>query len=1329
MLQIKTAGIGGGAWINGGFTTGTYIVRGVPDGTYRLNARAQGYMAQTLENVVVDHNVGDTVNQDFPEFETGGTITGNITINGDTSVLDEDEDGDFTLDISAWNPSTYIGSWTQLTISTGSPQTIVPFSLTGLMDGTYDMWLYLTGFETSPPGPQTVVVNGGSGTKDITLNQFSGTLSGSIDLGGGADYENVSIELLSHGYSQYTPQATIDTEAGTYSFAKLGTSYYTLRAYYSTTGMAFERNMPIVNGRAGSLDIDLGGNTYSISGRVTSSARSPYTVSYMVNNSTPTTLYARDGSTVVVANRIVAQKLQRRDFGECYGTGCPVITYDPKTMFFGFYSSNGDYTISKLPAGSYLLSNNGEVNNDDSEVEIAQVSRVVHIVNAGLTNENFDLIDGYDVSGTIRVASGESETGRELRVILKNADDDPLAEEDVHLSGTSVAFRLERIPPGFYVIEVEDEQFPKKYADKTLGVEVVSADVSGVEISLLLAAKIQGKLRIKNTGVLLTKETYSQYLTSNFFVNAEANPWFEGGYHSSDWPLLNDDDYFVIRANPGNFDIIFRTQGDFGTQDAAQGKKSLAPLTIGGITVEAGETKDLGIIDLTEGGEIKGRVFLKNSNTADPADDDPMANIIVRARPCTGGESRWREELNGITDENGQFTLHGADTEGRRYYDVYVSPRPSPNDERFYGYQGQRYGEVVKYQFDTQSGNTLEFRLEPANGAIAGAVVTNPPGGTLELPWKDSEMTLGAALILNKRGNIPQDNPLGNIEDRTQPDGDFQIEGLAPGIYDMWVLVKGYSSGVQRNILVGNGVTTLEEPIEVLAGANLSGKLTKGDGSAPNESEIDVILAVRNGFEELIFGGFETDAAGTILSYTITGFQENKSYSILLFTQEGDCYSLASNVVVNSDTERDFVMEEKQPDIMTQAVKDDDGNVLIQFEFTRSLRNSQADADNNGIPDDNEILTLTSGGGSLGAVTISSDRKRATVTYDPAGETSFRLTVDATFVTVDPETGDHYAKSKTFTYYVGIRNQNSKRIANSNGGVVQLENDTSRFMSQAGTFGDTADETDDVIEVVFRASDPGTTPSSFPSPYRSRDMAVADKLGMKAYPDAMAAAINRAKIADVDPMSSFYEIFLPAGVRRSFPDGKEAQICVQYDEAEVTDVEATSLNIYYYNEETGEYLIENENKSVDTENDRICASISHASVFTLLASSASIITGGAYTGELTVMNFPNPFNLKSKSVTLQNPGTASQTQTVQGTMIKFSIPSGITGAVEIEIFNVAGEKVRTLRGDVTSGTGAHYYMEWDGTNERGEKVASGAYIARFTVGGENERFFKMAVLK
>ena len=173
-----------------------------------------------------------------------------------------------------------------------------------------------------------------------------------------------------------------------------------------------------------------------------------------------------------------------------------------------------------------------------------------------------------------------------------------------------------------------------------------------------------------------------------------------------------------------------------------------------------------------------------------------------------------------------------------------------------------------------------------------------------------------------------------------------------------------------------------------------------------------------------------------------------------------------------------------------------------------------------------------------------------------------------------------------------------------------------------------------------------------------------------------AALFTKIKQLDVNPFSSFYDIFLPAGVSHFFPQGKEAQLCLMYDSG-VSD--PASLNIYYYNQNTDEYLLEGQDKTVDTDNQRICVNIAHASVFTVLGSSASVITGGGYTGELGVLNFPNPFNLKSKTVTLQNRDTAgSASQTINGTMIKISLPPSMNGNIEIKIYDVVGEQVRTL---------------------------------------------------
>jgi len=85
-------------------------------------------------------------------------------------------------------------------------------------------------------------------------------------------------------------------------------------------------------------------------------------------------------------------------------------------------------------------------------------------------------------------------------------------------------------------------------------------------------------------------------------------------------------------------------------------------------------------------------------------------------------------------------------------------------------------------------------------------------------------------------------------------------------------------------------------------------------------------------------------------------------------------------------------------------------------------------------------------------------------------------------------------------------------------------------------------------------------------------------------------------------------------------------------------------------------------------------------------------------------NYPNPFN--------------------PTTTIDYSIPK--SGNVEIAIFNIAGQKVRTL---VSQKQDAGFYkVVWDGHNDTGESVASGLYFYRL-VSGSFSNIEKMTLVK
>jgi len=85
-------------------------------------------------------------------------------------------------------------------------------------------------------------------------------------------------------------------------------------------------------------------------------------------------------------------------------------------------------------------------------------------------------------------------------------------------------------------------------------------------------------------------------------------------------------------------------------------------------------------------------------------------------------------------------------------------------------------------------------------------------------------------------------------------------------------------------------------------------------------------------------------------------------------------------------------------------------------------------------------------------------------------------------------------------------------------------------------------------------------------------------------------------------------------------------------------------------------------------------------------------------------NYPNPFN--------------------PTTTIEFAIP--VAGNVELVIYNINGQKVRTLVNETKDA--GFFHMTWDGRNDLGETVSSGIYLYRLVSGNFN-KMEKMTFIK
>jgi len=96
----------------------------------------------------------------------------------------------------------------------------------------------------------------------------------------------------------------------------------------------------------------------------------------------------------------------------------------------------------------------------------------------------------------------------------------------------------------------------------------------------------------------------------------------------------------------------------------------------------------------------------------------------------------------------------------------------------------------------------------------------------------------------------------------------------------------------------------------------------------------------------------------------------------------------------------------------------------------------------------------------------------------------------------------------------------------------------------------------------------------------------------------------------------------------------------------------------------------------------------------------------------------------SDAVSVENSAPVAPTLTVNGafpnpfnptTTIMFTLPGD--GFTELAVFNTAGQRVKTLVSDeLVSGV---HTVQWNGTNDAGERVASGIYISRLVMNGQS----------
>ncbi|MBI5244339.1 MAG: carboxypeptidase regulatory-like domain-containing protein [Elusimicrobia bacterium] len=1294
---------------------GVFTLAGLDPGTYTVTGRAIGFEDSAYGPIeVLGEDVGSLQWPAFslPVFTYGGIITGTVTVQGDTLAR-----GPYSLVVNAWNQRTFASSFIRVAFSPSNAFSSAPYRLSGLANGEYRLMTSLTGFEqvyeAGGVGVSTVSVSGsgGAASKDLLLRQSSGRVKFTFKLPAGyADYDAVSFTLQGEGVSISTsPSAASWTSAAT-----LGTGIYRLSAIYRRAGATADATLPMVSGQTSEASLDLTGSTKRVSGSATLSG----SVSLNLGSYTFTA-----GTLADLAAAAAMSPFCGRAYAGCVSTtSLRLELYPPSASgssdgYFAPIRPDGVFAFENVPSGYYTLVNRAELDGDSADgVETGVAAQTVIVGTAPVLGLQVSLLGGREVRGRFRLPDGRTDT-RSFAVGLRDRDGVETQSQSVRLNadGATGEFRLTHVSDGGYLLSVRDAGTPLRYIAVPVPVRVQGADVDLPDMALYLAAGIRGAIRLRqvsvegsSTVVRVTPITASNLslLPETLQVSATAEPWVEGGTGSAERSgarlALDAYDRFAIPGLvPGVYKVSF-IQGQGGGDWLGRGSFNLAPKEITGIRLEEGQSQDIGAVELTPAQSVSGAV--------QDAAGNPLPNIQVMAEAVSRDH-----RVETQTDANGRFILSGLDP-ARRYYDIIAAVREGEEEQNT---SRLPYGETVLAGVDILTRYSgLSLTLERADAKLQ-CRLSAKYGGSLVNPDPRHKDRPGGKVWVQRSDRLPRTNPLGDIEILTLPDGSFTVQSLAPAAYRLTGSALNYRH-VSKSIALRSG-TNSNCSLSLDSGGTLTGTITHADGSYPSRSEVERLMAVPSDGTEALIGDMESPGNSAVVDkYRISGFKAGLTYQILLMDVDGDVFGPPEAEAVRFDGAEDQALDIRfkpsRPSVSFSSNQRGQTRVFdLTFKTSKPLR-SRTDED------DVASLRVSVSTGTLSQAQIKSDRRSLSAALDASGISAASITVHFSAFSnlLDPDSTDQVnpelAMETTGVVYVGVTAVNENRVTAQQGGRAGVGGeDPSHVVLPAGALQVAASS----VVVV------GMQSATVSRPGQGRGQGARRLLSASAYPQAFYKALAAAP-PGIRPLSAFYDIFLPLGLRTQLR--KPAELVIKYDTATVSD--PAKLNLYWYNEAAGAYILQQDllgyAPEVDPVNHTIKVRVNHFSTFVLINSQAVVITDtGTFSGgELEAFNYPNPFDLSDKEVDLTQAG---RKEFVRGTMIRVGLPSGMSGAGKILIFNVAGERVRSLEFAATVG-GRYNYVEWDGRNDSGKDAASGVYIAEVKVGGE-KKFFKMALIK
>lgn len=640
-----------------------------------------------------------------------------------------------------------------------------------------------------------------------------------------------------------------------------------------------------------------------------------------------------------------------------------------------------------------------------------------------------------------------------------------------------------------------------------------------------------------------------------------------------------------------------------------------------------------------------------------------------------------------------------------RYTAVFVNPNYPPVAKEI------ELPADESYSFNFDSENTVV-------GAISGVVKSSSTGEALE-----------NALVYLKHRTVEKFA-------KTSASGSFSFSNLPRGIYRMEVTRDGFVKTGQKTSLAGNDSAAFDFYL-IPSDSKIAGKVYLSKFPSPSTKAGIKIVAYDETLNVAAPASYlptleaQTDEGG---GYELNGVIIGHVYKVSAFYSGKTPETLDVEVINGETVVDDIVLRDIPPQITVKVRKSPDSarKVDVIIKSPKELVDTPVCKYNPG-----ETFAL-SGAVSLALVPGPNNSYQG----------QFTVSSNKQYYTVNVAAGDGDNKMEKNILYDQTNDARTEQYiqdAAIAGGEIQMDSEKEEYSGlelDAGAL-TTSSGTADFSNLV------GGFFSALPS-VRTIKTAKGNATIESAIQNLMASEVYNMDLSNAQPNKPFTltlkydkERALNAGSLRIYQQDSVTGVWKELPGnytvdpmSGVVSVDVSSLDYAYEGGGSADTPLGRKRfKMSAVKNGRYVPSASSTSqsgrfaVFTAKPGSGVAYAGSSY----EVYNMPNPFNLKDKTVTISSDGgaaIAAGAYTVRGTIIKYHLPAGKSGDLKFVIYNLAGEKVRTIDEGVRGG-GEVFYSEWDGKNDTNKDCASGVYLMLTYLDGKKlgNKAHKMAIIK